>query len=115
MEIYIGYANLDKAIFEVHSYEVEKETDKEYFLTKDLLPYLTPSDTYKSVPKHWIDINDKPNYIRGMSLNQERTELLYYSIDQEDILDTIEYQRKYVGTQVSMKWYDDHQLEYIEH
>ena len=50
-----------------------------------------------------------------MSLNQERTELLYYSTDQEDILDTIEYQRKYVGTQVSMKWYDDHQLEYIEH
>ena len=28
---------------------------------------------------------------------------------------TIEYQRKYVGTQVSTKWYDDHQLKYIEH
>ena len=114
MKIYIGYADLDKAVFEVHSYEVEKETDKKYFFKKELLPYLTPLDTYKFIPKHWLKYANNANYT-GMSLNQNRTQLLFFSTDNDEILNIIAYQREVVAEQVRYKWTQQHRLNYIEH
>ena len=51
MEMYIGYVDMIENIFEVHTYTIESENEKDYILTRNILPHLTPTTDYKNIPK----------------------------------------------------------------
>ena len=112
MKMYIGYVDMIENIFEVHTYTIESENEKDYVLARNILPYLTPTTDYKNIPKKWTNDED------GIAIDNDQNKIVFYSLDKESVTDNVWFYRHFKAEKVQKEWeffQNNAGVNYLEH
>jgi len=112
MEMYIGYVDMIENIFEVHTYTIESENEKDYVLTRNILPHLTSTTDYKNIPKKWTNDED------GIAIDNDQNKIVFYSLDKESVIDNVWFYRHLKAEKVQKEWeffQNTTGVNYLEH